>query len=164
MSGWNEKVFAGIDPGATGAMALIAPDGTFVSVQDYPGDECLLADMVRSVRLEYRIVGAVIEIQQAMPKQGVSSTFALGVNYGSWLMALAAFDIPFAALRPNEWKRHLGYPAGDYARSKEHSLLLARRRWPEAADYLKRKKDNGRAEALLLAQHAMLIFGARKGA
>ena len=39
MRGWM-----GIDPGATGAVALILEDGR-VEIRDWPGDECALADL-----------------------------------------------------------------------------------------------------------------------
>lgn len=163
-AGWNEKVFVGIDPGATGAIALISPDGGFVEVHDCPEDERMVADLVRGLRLAHQIVGVVVERQQAMPKQGVASTFKIGQNYGVWLGILAAFDLPLKILRANEWKAGLGYPPGDYEASKRHSLALARRRWPTAMDYLGRKKDNGRAEALLLADRARGIFGSGRSA
>lgn len=147
MNGW-----IGIDPGASGAIALINDDETHV--WDWPGDERLLIKLLWPWDLEFKIQRVVLEYQQAMPKQGVVSMFKLGVNYGMWLAAVAGFNWPLKIVRPAEWKKGLGYPAGDYEASKAHSLTLARQRFPELADQLSRKKDNGRAEALLLAQIA----------
>jgi crossover junction endodeoxyribonuclease RuvC len=149
----NPNAWIGIDPGQTGALALIDSDDGVI-VHDWPGDERTLIDLCRTIHLSHRIRSVWIEQQQAMPGQGVSSTFKLGVNFGMWLSACAAFDWPVHTVRPSAWKLGLGYPAGDYNKSKKHSLTLARRLFPQAADRLKRVKDNGRAEALLLAHLA----------
>lgn len=150
MNGW-----IGIDPGATGAIAVIEDSGN-IFIWDYPGDERALHHLVGiEMRvMQIRITKAVIESQQAMPGQGVSSTFKLGCNYGMWLMACASCNWPLETVRPAEWKRGLGYPAKDKKASKEHSLTLARRLYPQAARYLMRKMDHNRAEALLLAHYA----------
>lgn len=148
MNGW-----IGIDPGATGALAMIREDGQ-VMIEDWPGDERALSNLVQSIEYDVRVCGVVIEAQQSMPGQGVSSTFKLGLNYGMWLMACASVEWPLEVARPAEWKRGLGYPAKDKKASKEHSLTLARRLYPQAAGYLSRKMDHNRAEALLLAHFA----------
>lgn len=148
MEGW-----AGIDPGATGAIAIITSDDRVV-IRDYPGDECGLVAELLPLDLEVTIKKALIENQQAMPKQGVSSTFALGKNFGGWLMALAFMRWPYQAIRPQEWKRGLGYPSNDKKLGKEYSRILARRLYPQAAELLARVKDHNRAEALILAHLA----------
>ena len=147
MRGW-----LGIDPGATGAVALILEDGRVV-IRDWPGDECALADLCSELSDLAAVDLAVIESQQAMPKQGVVSTFKLGVNYGMWLSALAGQGWPFRVVRPADWKKGFGYPTGKKG-SKAHSLTLARRLYPQAAHMLGRGCDHGRAEALLLAHLA----------
>jgi hypothetical protein len=148
MHGW-----IGIDPGATGAIAIIMENGE-IQILDYPGDETTTMRILEAIHLELDVKQVAIEYQQAMPKQGTVSMFKLGRNYGGWLMALAAIRWPTLIVRPSDWKKGLGYPAGDYQASKAHSLTMARQRYPQAAKFLLRKKDNGRAEALLLAQIA----------
>ena len=142
----------GIDPGATGAVALILEDGR-VEIRDWPGDECALADLCSGLSDLAAVDLVIIESQQAMPKQGVVSTFKLGMNYGMWLSALAGQGWSFKTVRPAEWKKGLGYPA-EKKGSKAHSLTLARRLYPQAAHMLGRVCDHGRAEALLLAHLA----------
>ena len=52
------------------------------------------------------------------------------------------------------WKKGLGLTDSSkaYVDKKEASRLMALDLYPELADELKRKKDNGRAEALLLIE------------
>lgn len=47
---------------------------------------------------------AVLEQVNAMPKQGVSSSFKFGQNYGELHGILLALNIPFVRMRPAIWK------------------------------------------------------------
>lgn len=147
--------YIGIDPGATGAIAVIREDGD-VSIYDYPGDERQLIMLMAGIALDILPLRVVIEYQQSMPKQGVASTFKLGVNYGSWLTAVAAYSMPLHIVRPKDWKSGMGYPVKKDVDTKKHSLTTARRLYPQAAKYLTRAGDHNRAEALLLAHYAKL--------
>lgn len=146
--------YVGIDPGQTGAIATIADDGS-VEIHDYPGDERALADIVRNIHITRRVSKAFIELQQSRPGMGIATMFKLGQNYGVWLGILACVDWSLRAIRPSDWKNGLGYPVKNPKASKQHSLTIARRLYPQAADYLARKSDHNRAEALLLAHLAM---------
>ena len=85
----------------------------------------------------------VIEASQAMPGQGVRSMFSTGYGYGLWLGILAALQVPYTPVRPAVWKQALRL-----GKDKEQVRLRAQQLFP-AAD-LRRKKDHGWAEALLL--------------
>jgi len=63
---------------------------------------------------------------------------------GIWLGVMAALRMPYTPVRPVVWKK-----AFSLGKDKEASRLRAQQLFP-AAD-LRRKKDHGRAEALLLA-------------
>ena len=86
-----------------------------------------------------------IEESQSMPGQGVRSMFTIGLGFGVWLGILAALELPFTRVRPALWKTAIGLRGKD----KEASRLRAQQLFPTAD--LRRKKDHGRAEALLLA-------------
>ncbi len=160
-------LYLGIDPGATGAMAVIYGNevGTYADVHDCPIvlggksgkqkqlDVVGMAAMVPRM-IEGHPVCAVIEWQQAFPKQGASSTFKLGTNYGAWQGILAALGIPFELVRSQVWKPSVGLARGA---SKAESRAAARRLFPQVADQLARVKDDGRAEALLIAEHRRRI-------
>lgn len=95
---------------------------------------------------------AVIESVGAMPKQGLSSTFRFGEGYGLVQGILAGLGVTRTIkATPQVWKASMGVTA-----NKDTSLTLAKNLFPTNAHLFARKKDHGRAEALLLA-----VFGAR---
>lgn len=142
--------FAGIDPGQGGALAIISGDMQEAYSWDYPGSIEAAADLLREVMFEHHPVLVAIEKVGAMPKQGVSSTFKFGQNFGSWLGALSALQLPYIVVTPSKWQRSvLDSGGGD---TKTRSLSMARRLFPGVD--LSRKKDHGKADALLLALYA----------
>jgi crossover junction endodeoxyribonuclease RuvC len=150
-------VYIGIDPGLSGALAVLAPDGTLEALWDTP---TLTLRTSRGTKQEHDIPGLVallepysgpqshvfIEEAQSMPQQGVRSMFTCGLGMGLWLGVLAALRMPYTRVRPQIWKRALGL-----GKDKEASRLRAMQLFPSAE--LRRKKDHGRAEALLLARY-----------
>ncbi len=159
-------IYIGIDPGATGAVARLFGDGNYPAVHDCPTvlggksgkqkqlDVAAMVALLVEIRAASLEVAAVIEFQQAFPKQGASSTFKLGTNYGAWMGILAALGIPFELVRSQVWKPSVGLAKGA---SKSESRAAAARLFPSLAGELTRKKDDGRAEALLLAEHRRRI-------
>ena len=182
MSPGSLIAYVGVDPGQTGAIAVLPVDGS-VELYDWPADERVLAGILDGISLTYDVALVRLEYQQAMPLQGVTSVFSLGVNYGTWLGLIAAQRWPLDIVRPAVWRTGLGYPSPTAKpakllstaskdegkaykaklkmRSREHktalkqrSLTLARRLYPCVAAQLARQKDHGRAEALLIAHSA----------
>jgi len=138
--------FLGIDPGATGCAALIYDAG--YELMDWPGDPALVVSKLADWLARFEIKLAALEKVGAMPGQGVVSMFSFGQNVGTWHGILAALAIPYACPRPQDWQRGLvDKKAGKD--TKAASLATARRLFPDAS--LSRKKDHGRADALLLA-------------
>ena len=90
---------------------------------------------------------AWIEQVHAMPKQGVSSAFGFGRSVGAIEGVVAALYIPTEMVTPQEWKKR----AGLLRKPKDAARGLAIRLFPDVADRLARKKDVGRADALLIA-------------
>jgi len=66
-------------------------------------------------------------------------------QYGILKCALVANSVPYKEVLPKTWKKDLGLSS-----DKEQSRRLAIQMFPQLKDKLKRKKDHGRAEALLL--------------
>jgi crossover junction endodeoxyribonuclease RuvC len=146
-------VIAGLDPGATGALALLDPDGQLVAVHDLPYldgtvSAPLLAALLRDVE---PISTAWVERAQAMPRQGIASTFRYGMGFGCLLGVLGALHIPVETVRPAEWKRAAGL-SSDKAASRRRACEL----WPAHAERFARVKDDGRAEAALIGRHGWL--------
>lgn len=138
--------FLGIDPGATGCAALIHAGGH--DLFDWPGDAALVVPRLADWLAHFDVRLAALEKVGAMPGQGVVSMFTFGQNVGTWHGILAALGIPYVCPRPQDWQRGLvDRKAGKD--TKAASLATARRLFPDAD--LGRKKDHGRADALLMA-------------
>jgi Holliday junction resolvasome RuvABC endonuclease subunit len=148
----------GIDPGVSGACAIVTEAGHYVSAFDMP---TVLANKSSNRRMvnAYELAGlvrralneaqgdivAVIENVNAMPDQGVASVFAFGKSYGIVLGVLAALGLSTELVTAARWKKHFGLE-----RDKEQARELATRMFPLAS--LPLKKDHNKAEALLLAR------------
>ena len=142
-----EKVFIGIDPGITGAIAIVTETTALVFDFDDRAGVAYLRNLHRP------LCKAVIESVHAMPKQGVSSTFKFGVNFGIWQGRLEILKIPYDLVTPQKWKKVMFDSMAKGFDLKSMSIDRALRIFPEMIDFLKRKKDHGRAEALLLAEY-----------
>jgi crossover junction endodeoxyribonuclease RuvC len=145
---YRSKIFA-IDPGITGAWAVLGHAGEFLGTGDMPRFAKLingveLASIVRS----YAPMTVVIERVHAMPKQGVSSTFAFGTSYGIAIGIACGTAAALHYVTPNQWKKHFRLPSGSKDASREKAVQL----FPEAHRYFTLKKHHGRADALLLAK------------
>jgi crossover junction endodeoxyribonuclease RuvC len=140
----------GIDPGQSGAVALISNAGDIL-VEDWPGDPVAAADLLRGWCTAYNIRHACLERVASRPGQGVSSVFTFGTNFGTWQGILAALAIPYSLPTPQAWQKGLIVPS-DGADSKARSLAVARRLFPTVD--LHRKGDHGKSDALLLALFA----------
>jgi crossover junction endodeoxyribonuclease RuvC len=144
----------GIDPGAlSGAYAVLAADGSLFAVDDLPtiADGKLRwtdAPVLLSRLLEIKAgqpMHAVVERQSARPGQGISSTFTSATAFGSLLATLQVAGCSIELVTASAWKAGAGL-----TKDKQRSLDRARLLFPGAS--LDRKKDHGRAEAILIAQ------------
>lgn len=150
--------YIGIDPGITGAVGVVLDDSEFV--YDIPTvnvgkkktareiDAVGLYGIVRMWHRRYNVV-ACVERTHAMPGQGVTSMFSMGVSRGIVLGVLAGAEVKVVSVEPQAWKKHFGLLKAD----KEASRALAVELFPGVADKLRLKKHHNRAEALLLARY-----------
>lgn len=146
---------AGIDPGLKGAIAIVDDwDDEPQLITDMPVADgwVSLAGLPMHVRQQLATVDlVVVEAVHSMPRQGVASTFKFGHAFG---VAVSIADISAGRVelvRPQRWLKHFDLIGG----TKDDHRGLAQHRWPSAADKLKRKKDDGRADALLLAAYGL---------
>lgn len=147
------KTVLGVDPGLTGALAWLDVTGALIDVVDMPvvaGDvdtETLLALLRQGEAYGgLGVVTAVLEWPGLMPGNGAKSARSMGISLGRLETAILACSIPVTRVTPNVWKRAMGLSA-----DKEASRALAKRTWPSTG-YFDRRKDDGRAEAALLAR------------
>lgn len=147
----------GIDPGINGAMALYDPEkDELIRVHSMPKDKegkidtfalALVFDSFAS-----NVSYAVLEDVHSMPGQGVVSMFNFGQSVGLIKGILASHNVPVYLVKPAVWKGSLGL-----GRDKEDSRTMAIKMFGE--NYFPRKKDEGKAEAALLAHFGKRFWG-----
>lgn len=93
----------------------------------------------------------VIERVSARPGQGVVSMFNFGVSFGVLLGLATASQARVQLVWPQKWQKTYGL----IGKPKSSSIREAYLRFPNSRDRLARKKDDGRAEALLLADYGI---------
>ena len=146
--------FIGVDPGLTGGLALL--DGNDLEVvTDMPVVAGTVdAYALTAILAEWGSVDrVVVEQQQAMPRQGVASTFKTGANYGRILGVLAALERPVTHVTPAMWTRQLRV-GSDKATHRRRAMD----EWPAQAHMFARVKDDGRADASLIALWAAMTL------
>jgi crossover junction endodeoxyribonuclease RuvC len=148
----------GFDPGLDGAGALNA-DGV-LSIIDMPTLRPGKRRVVDEIELA-RLIGAMgpidhafVELVGIRPGEGAVGAFAFGLGYGVLRGILRAHFIPITFVTPTRWKRAVGIPAGA---GKDASRAMAKEMFQHDAGLFARVKDDGRAEAALIA-----LYGARQ--
>lgn len=145
-----------VDPGLTGAITTLI-DGEPGPYLDMPTvevdgwgevDARAVVLFIREQRAAHpgAYVSACIEKVGARPADGGTSAFRFGQTAGKLQAILEVLGIPATRAIPSQWKRHFGLLRTE----KDAARLLAIARFPSAARFLARKKDNGRADALLM--------------
>lgn len=154
-------LFIGIDPGIRGAVAVLSDIGKFIDVFDMPiqtkrsgrneVDPLALWERLCEATQPFAALPRYFVVEQvsAMPGQGVSGMFSLGDSYGC-VRTVAAIHGRCTTVTPGVWKKEM-----KLTKNKDYSRTLAKKAFPNAAAFLARKKDDGRAEALLLATYAL---------
>jgi crossover junction endodeoxyribonuclease RuvC len=152
----------GVDPGMSGALAILEGE-RLIQIIDMPvveveingklkrriSPEMLVSEL--GMYLDF-VTCAYVEKVSAMPGQGVSSMFAFGEALGLIRGIFAGLRVPCFLVPPSAWKRTLKVPQG-----KDASRAMAAQLWPLNAAEFKRVKDDGRAEAALIA-----LWGSRQ--
>ena len=150
-------IVAGIDPGKSGAMAIIYPDGA-VHFFDVPTVK--LRNKERPAWGEWSRIwtGAlgfagvdliVIEEVAARPGQGVTSMFTFGRALGFAHAIAVASGASVQPVTPAVWKGKLGLLNSSKGASRERCQAL----YPATVGQLNRVKDDGRAEAALISHY-----------
>lgn len=142
-------IYIGIDPGKNGGIATIGCSefSEFTKVYSDDGIKQLCSQLTR-LRIDCI---CYVEQVHAMPKQGVSSTFNFGVNFGFIQGVLKAYGIPYELVTPQKWKKEFSCTS-----DKNTSIEVCKRLFPnvnlKATDRCKKDHD-GMAEALLIAEY-----------
>ena len=153
------KITIGIDPGLSGAVAAIDEKYNVLGLEDVPtikagGKTLYDVEKMAALLRRFALLGAalvILEQAQAMPGQGVSSTFSIGHGFGIWCGILGALELPYRAVRPPVWTKKV--LSGCPGQGKDRSIGFAMRMFPgvELVPPGCRKPRDGRADALCLA-------------
>ena len=169
-------LYLGIDPGLTGALAWVhvTADGhpSVHHVADMPvaakshgkGNTVLARALAEMIQAKPPTL-AIVERVQAMPPRGhdgrrvagAQSSFVFGYGAGVVEGVLAALGVSTMFVLPAQWKRATGLTG----KPKDAARAVAAQRFPEAASWLLRKKDAGRADAILMAVYGPGLWDAR---
>lgn len=168
------KLAIGIDPGASGSVALF--DGTTLQIFDMPvvevkrgirkvrqTDAAMLSVALESAGKRFYDANpkelaalqwgegfhAFVERVGAMPGQGVSSMFAFGRAAGVIEGVLAGLGIATELVSPQVWQVAMGVKG----KGKDGAREMAAKIYPASAHLFARKKDDGRADAALIAAY-----------
>ena len=174
--------FLGVDPGVSGALAVIddsdkvdfrfeffdTPTRQMKSGKTFKNviDPSALTLLLEPYQHESYIVIEKVNAMPSMPgpdgerrSMGATSAFNFGYGFGLWIGVIAALRIPYSMVHPMTWKRAI---MPDAAKDKDASRVRATQLYPWTAKDLSRKKDHGRADALLLATYGMRTYTARQ--
>lgn len=136
----------GIDPGKYGGIAILWLNGDVTAEKWTAEDEMI--DVLIDIVTNYSeaCIRCYLEQVHAMPGQGVTSMFSFGRNFGFWIGAVSALQIPLRLVRPQEWQKGI---AGRQRLSgtplKRVLKAEAARRFPQV------RVTNMTADALLIA-------------
>lgn len=169
------RLTIGIDPGNSGAVACVA-DGVPDDVFDMPTNPRATGTgrMIDAQQLHARLrdvlarhqgadVLVVLELVNGFSRDGGPFAFKFGQADGIARGVLGSLRLPVLEVRPQEWKGHFGLLAprakkGEPkppAPGKDASRARVVAMFPDQALPFLRAKDDGRAEALLLALWAI---------
>lgn len=147
----NYTTAIGIDPGASGAIALIH-SGIIHTVR-MTETEADVAEFLCGWHAPLDgTIFAFLERVHSMPKQGVSSSFKFGASYGFLKGLLTGLKIPFEEVTPQRWQKAMGcMTKGD----KNVSKAAAQRLFPQE------KVVHATADAMLIAEYCRRELVAR---
>lgn len=142
------KTYIGIDPGKSGALAILHEDG---HIETYTFDAAVYANVLDHVSKNTDPI-CCLEKVGAMPGQGVVSMFNFGHNLGFIEGVLITARVPYQLVPPQTWKKEFSLTS-----DKARSIEVCQKLFPNAnlmATNRSRKPSDGIAEAVLMAEYA----------
>lgn len=140
------KTIIGIDPGKSGGIAVIFPNGE-MECYSMPETHSDIARLFEEMS-NYDNVCAYIELVHSMSGQGVKSVFTFGENFGFLQACLHCNYIPFEKVTPQKWQKDLGITKSETKTKHKNKLKgLAQQFYPKAKITLKT------ADAILIAYY-----------
>ena len=152
-------IIVGIDPGIAGAFCFFS-SGNVIDVIDMPtmaegkknkkqvnGRQIYNEIMLIKNNFKSEKMSVIVEQVSAMPGQGVTSMFNFGQSFGVIKGICSAMQLPMYFVRPAKWKKYFNLIKTE----KEASRTKAIEIFPQISSKLSKKKDNNKADAILIA-------------
>ena len=149
----------GIDPGISGAMCFFESD-IIKDVIEMPvmadgkknkrqinGPQIVNEIQKRIENIPKKNIFVVVEHVSAMPGQGVTSMFNFGQSFGVIKGICSALKLPIYFVRPVKWKKYFNLIKTDKEASRSKAIQI----FPYISSKLSKKKDNNKADAILIA-------------
>lgn len=164
-------IVSGLDPGKNGALVTLFEDGSTIvnRVPLLPGKikpgkktAAKIPDEVRWSRewrqqLEFTRPDAIVyEDVHAWKGQGAGASFSFGRSMGFAMATVLYIDVPMHPANPGVWKARMKIAA-----DKKLAIREALRLIPSLAPHLRFDKDDGVAEAGLLAYYGLMTISAK---
>lgn len=148
--------FVGVDPGASGGIAVINESRRVVLVTAMPPSDREILDVLKLGWLEVAgeqgrsMAHAYLERVWSSPGWGHVGAFRFGVSYGGLRMALIASLVAFDEVMPRDWQRAIGVSYPKKATNTQKKNITKRR-----AEQLfpTTRVTHAIADALLLAEY-----------
>lgn len=170
-------IFIAMDPGMSGAVSIIEENDVFVfdvptKVIDEKKDYDIKTMSAILRKYEKEQVICLIENVYSMSAQGVVSVFSFGRGKGIWEGVAHTLGFNVFMVSPQAWKKSFPELINkikpdktkskseqskekrlNKAAAKTRARELASKLYPKLADKFAKVKDDGRAEAILMATH-----------
>jgi hypothetical protein len=103
-----DKVFIGIDPGASGYICALAPESKQVEFLSNVEKPNILFEMLTTLRKNFNVQMAMIEDVHSIPSASAKSNFSFGWNCGLLHGILGCTGIGLDMVQPKIWQKHIG--------------------------------------------------------
>lgn len=172
------KYFIGIDPGLSGALAVVDAEGDLHGLYDLPVkykyeddrntkriiDGNKLKNIFIAIIAEHGAEELVVALEDVHGRGinnkdkekiswGASVTFSLGETIGAIRTCVDLLGYNIVLISPTFWKKYF-----KLLKSKEAARELANKLYSRETTFFPRKADHNRAEALLIARYLSEIY------
>ena len=148
----------GIDPGISGSICFFK-NGKIIDVIEMPvmtdgkknkrqvNGSQIYNEILKRVGHHSKDTRVIIEQVSAMPGQGVTSMFNFGQSFGILKGICSAMQLPMFFVRPAKWKKYFNLINSQKDASRTRAIEI----FPYYSTQLSKKKDNNKADAILIA-------------
>lgn len=158
------RYIGGLDPGITGALAVLDFTNWHLHLWDTPTVSVKMSGgttrkhcdpkAFTEAMVRFPLDALLIEKVHSTPNDGHVGAFSFGKVTGIAIGIAAGCEIPYSEVSPAKWKKDLQVPAAKDAAKYRASLLF-----PDCSSAWKRAMDHGRAEAALIALFNAINLG-----